>query len=901
MVFTIVPKTNRARPEAHHAVVTRFICTPSPLLMAVFVLLSSRSAVATEPAPREAVLFNAGWRFQSGDPDGLRDSLDYTHLRSWLLPSGDACLSANPGHHRPDGNPGQNVPYTQNTFDDRTWRHLDLPHDWAIQGPFVQDFPGATGKLRYWGPAWYRKHFRLEPREECRRILLQIDGAMSYAAVWLNGRFVGGWPYGYTSFQLDLTPSVRIGADNVLAIRLDTPPDASRWYPGAGLYRNVWLLKTSPVHVAPWGVQVTTFDALGERATAQVKVTVQNDSPATQTFQVRTRLFGQDAPTTSAVAESEPVQVTVEAGQHAPGEMSLRVPHPQLWSNRHPYLYRAVITLEQDHQILDREKTSFGFRVAQFDPERGFLLNGERIKLNGVCLHGDLGALGIALNVPALRRRLELLREMGCNAIRTAHNPPAPELLDLADQMGLLVLDEAFDCWDRGKTSGDYHLLFGDWHEQDLRAWVRRDRNHPSVVLWSIGNEIPDQSDPVSGPRLAAELTHIVHEEDPTRPVTSACDEIQAGYNGFGQALGVLGYNYHPTEYAKFHAAKPKQPVFGSETASCVSSRGEYFFPVSDDQNRGQADFQVSSYDRYAPPWATVPDTEFTALDQNPFVFGEFVWTGIDYLGEPTPYNQDTNERLTFTALEIAAAKQKELSRTGKIAVPSRSSYFGILDLAGFRKDRFYLYQARWRPDYPMAHILPHWTWPERIGRVTPVQVYTSGDEAELFLNGRSLGRRRKGPNTYRLRWDDVTYQPGELCVVAYRHGKYWAESRVRTAGPVARVSLLPERDSIALTGSDLVYVNLSLGDRTGEPVPRARNQVHFAVFGPGEIVATDNGDPTDRTPFGFHDRNAFNGLCQVIVRAKASSQPGQTIVVMARVAGLPPARAEIRTANPLP
>ena len=482
----------------------RFLRTSGPLLVVVFVLLSSRSAVATEPAPRETVLFNAGWRFQSGDPNGPHDSLDYAHLRSWLLPSGDACLSANAGHHRPDGNPGQDVPYTQNEFDDCTWRPVDLPHDWAIEGPFVQDFPGATGKLRYRGPAWYRKHFLLEPGDEGRRILLQIDGAMSYAAVWLNGRFVGGWPYGYTSFQLDLTPFVWIGADNVLAIRLNTPPDASRWYPGAGLYRNVWLLKTSPIHVAPWGVQITTFDAACALATAQVKVTVQNDSAATQTFEVRTRLFAPDVPNPHAVAESEPVQVTVEAGQHARREMSLRVPHPQLWSTQHPQLYRAVITLEQGHQILDLEKTSFGFRVAQFDPEKGFLLNGKPIKLNGVCLHGDLGALGIALNVSALRRRLELLREMGCNAIRTAHNPPAPDLLDLADQMGLLVLDEVFDCWDRGKTSGDYHLLFGDWHEQDLRAWVRRDRNHPSVVLWSVGNEIPDQSDPTSGPRLAA-------------------------------------------------------------------------------------------------------------------------------------------------------------------------------------------------------------------------------------------------------------------------------------------------------------------------------------------------------------------------------------------------------------
>ena len=849
-----------------------------------------------EPAARDVVLFDAGWLFQSGDPPGVHDDLNYPRLRTWLLPTGDS-LQKGERHLLPEGDPGENVAYTWPLFDDARWRRVDLPHDWAIEGPFVQDHPGATGKLRYWGPVWYRKHFRQEPGDEGRRCFLRVDGAMSFAAVWLNGHFVGGWPYGYTTFQLDLSPYLRTGADNVLAIRLDTPPDTARWYPGAGLYRNVWLLKTSSIHVAPWGAQVTTPDPSRTPATVNLKVTVQNDSPAAETVKVRMRLFAQGAPLpTASIAEAESAPITIEPGRQGEREISVPVSHPRLWSLRQPYLYRVVTTVENADRVLDREDTNFGIRSARFDPKAGFFLNGEPTRMNGVCLHGDLGALGIALNVSALRRRLELLKEMGCNAIRTSHNPPAPELVDLADEMGFLVMDEAFDCWDRGKTAGDYHLWFADWHEQDLRALVRRDRNHPSVILWSVGNEIPDQSDPKNGPRLAAELARIVHEEDPTRPVTSACSEVQAGYNGFGQTLDVFGYNYHPAEYARFHATHPEVPVFGSETASCVSSRGQYFFPASDDPNAGRADFQVSSYDRYIPPWATLPDTEFAAQDQNPFVAGEFVWTGIDYLGEPTPYDRDSTTRLSFTDPWVAAAKQEELARTGSIAVPSRSSYFGILDLCGFRKDRFYLYQAKWRPDYPMAHLAPHWTWPERIGRVTPVQVYTSGDEAELLLNGRSLGRKRKGRFVYRLRWDDVVYQPGELLVIAYRHGKRWALDRVHTAGPATQLSLTPERRFISPDRSDLAYATLTVRDQTGEPVPRGRYRVRFSVSEPGEIVATDNGDPTDHTPFSSRERETFGGLCQVIVRAKRATAPGERMLVQAYVDGLPPARTEIQT-----
>jgi beta-galactosidase len=433
--------------------------------------------------------------------------------------------------------------------------------------------------------------------------------------------------------------------------------------------------------------------------------------------------------------------------------------------------------------------------------------------------------------------------------------------------MGFVVMDEIFDCWEQGKKKNDYHVLFADWHEKDWRAQLRRDRNHPCVVLWSIGNEIPDQNT-ARGPILAREMSAIAHQEDPTRPTTSACDQVKSAYNDFGKALDVQGYNYKPWEYGKAHDANPEKPIFGSETASCVSSRGEYFFPVSDNKAGGQADFQVSSYDLCAPPWATTPAAEFKGQDEFPFVAGEFVWTGFDYLGEPTPFGGDSSHMLAFTDPALRARMEAELKDTGSIKVPSRSSYFGIVDLDGFKKDRFYIYQARWRPTHPMAHILPHWTWPERAGQVTPVHVYTSGDEAELFLNGQSLGRKHKGQYEYRLRWDDVVYQPGELKVVAYKNGKKWAEDNVATAGAPARLELQPDRRRIAADGQDLSFVTVRVTDDAKRFAPRASNRVRFALDGPGEIVATDNGDPTNLEIFSAHERNAFNGLCLVIVRA---------------------------------
>lgn len=867
------------------------------ILLAALPLLASL-ARASESAPRERLPFNDGWRFSRTDPQWVNGQLDYAAVKPWLLSGIHDMLGAtSPRIARPPGNFGAGLSHVQVHFDDSDWRPVTLPHDWAIEGPFRQDYPGDTGKLPWWGVGWYRKRFALPASDAGRRIVLEIDGAMSHALVWCNGRFVGGWAYGYTSFQVDLTPYAIPGADNVVAIRLDNPPESSRWYPGGGLYRNVWLTKTGPVHVAQWGTVVTTPRVSTTSALVSVQTLTDNRTDADATIMVGTEIFALDmqgARSAVPVATVAPVAVFVAANRQAATTQTLEVPQPRLWSVSHPHRYLAVTSLTQAGRFIDRYETPFGIRTIAVDADRGFLLNGEVVPLRGVCNHHDLGALGAAINVRALERQLEILRAMGCNAIRTSHNPPAPELLDLCDRLGFLVMDEAFDCWAKGKNRHDYHVLFPDWHEADLRALVRRDRNHPSVVLWSIGNEIIEQwgTDGPEGWKLAAHLASIVREEDRTRPVSAAFNAEASGYNGFQQAVDVFGYNYKIDEYARFRALNPAVPLFGSETASTVSSRGVYFFPVSDDKldPASRADFQVSSYDLYAPPWATSPDAEWRAADAAPGYAGEFVWTGFDYLGEPTPYNADPTNLLNFSDPAEKQRQKKLLEELGRIPSPSRSSYFGIVDLAGFPKDRYYLYQARWRPELPMAHLLPHWTWPERVGQVTPVHVYTSGDEAELFLNGRSLGRKRRGPGEYRLRWDDVKYAPGELKVVAYKAGARWAEAVQRTAGAAACLKLVPDRSELRADGKDLSFVTVRIEDADGVLAPRASNRVAFTLSGPGEIVATDNGDPTSFESFQSKERAAFNGLVLVVVRTKAGA-PG-ALALRATSAGL--AAAEV-------
>ncbi len=867
------------------------------LLLALPVL-----SLAADAPGRERLEFNAGWRFSKSDPQWITGQFDYQTLKAWILPTGDALRDPTaPRHARPPGNPGGELSYVQPAFDDSGWRPVTLPHDWGIAGPFKQEYPGDTGKLPWWGVAWYRKHFELPAGDAGRHIALQIDGAMAYSEVWLNGRFVGGWPYGYSSYELDLTPYVRPGADNVLAIRLDNPPESSRWYPGGGIYRNIWLLKTGTVHVAHWGTIVTTPRISAEAANVSVNVLTDNDTAASVRVGLNTEIFELDADGRKSdhpVATGDPVMATITGSRQASATQNLVIKQPKLWGVTHPQRYLAVTTVSQEGQEVDRVETPFGVRTVAFDADRGFLLNGEVVPLRGVCDHHDLGALGTAINERALERQLEILRAMGCNALRTSHNPPAPELLDLCDRMGFLVMDEAFDCWAKGKNRNDYHVVFPEWHEADLRALVRRDRNHPSVILWSIGNEVVEQwgADAQEGWKLANHLAGIVREEDRTRPISGAFNGEQSGYNGYQHALDAMGYNYRIKEYSRFRQLNPTVPLFGSETASALSSRGVYFFPISDNRidHVSRSDFQVSSYDLYSANWASPPDWEWRAADAAPGYAGEFVWTGFDYLGEPTPYNADLTNLLNFSDPAEKERQAKLLTDLGRIPTPSRSSYFGIIDLAGFPKDRYYFYQARWRPELPMAHLLPHWTWPERVGQVTPVHAYTSGDEAELFLNGKSLGRQKLAAGTYRVRWDDVKYEPGEIRVVAYKHGAKWAEDVQRTANAAARLGLAADRTTLRADGHDLAFVAVRVTDDSGQLVPRAANRVRFTVTGPGEIVATDNGDATSFEPFPAPEHSAFNGLVLAIVRTKAGE--AGTVTLHAESAGLTPAETILTT-----
>jgi len=774
------------------------------------------------------------------------------------------------------------------SINDSNWRSLDLPHDWAIEGPFSDTLENNTGLLPWKGIGWYRKHFTLDESDKGKRIYIDFDGAMSYAQVWMNGVFVGGWPYGYTSFRIDLTPYINFGKENLIAVRLDTKSWDSRWYPGAGIYRNVWLVKTSQLHVKYNGLYCTTPEIKKESGVLSVETEVEShlDHSVDVTLKAAVyKLNEKGEIPDKPVAESITATANIPASADHKFRLDISVKNPLLWNLDDPELYKAVVTVMQGPNVTDVYGSNFGFRTLKFTPRDGFYLNGKKVPVQGVCNHHDLGALGAAFNTRAAERQLEILREMGCNAVRTSHNPPAPELLDLCDRMGFLVEDEAFDAWKTPKKRNDYNKLFYAWHEEDLRAMVRRDRNHPSVFIWSTGNEVNDQNNPA----LSESLRAIIRSEDNSRPVTVGCNWDESGTNGFQKTVDVFGINYRLYRYDAFFALKENDnlPFHSSESASTVSSRGEYFFPViQGDLNNnlpGKGIFQLSSYDLAYPAWATTPDQQWEMQDKYPGVFGEFVWTGFDYIGEPTPYGGD------LTGLRPGTRRYEQakelLDKQNVTEVPSRSSYFGILDLAGFKKDRFYLYQSKWRPDLPMAHILPHWNWPERRGLVTPVHVYTSGDEAELFLNGKSLGKKKKGQYEYRLKWDDVVYQPGEIKVVAYKNGIKWAEDKMVTTGKATHLSASADRNAVKSDGSDLVFITVKVEDKNNLLVPRSSNLVNFSIEGPGKIVATDNGDATSHVPFQASNRQAYNGMCLLIVKADKGSNG--TFIVKASTKGL--------------
>lgn len=864
---------------------------------------------------RERVLINDDWRFyrSESNPDGIiydhrKDLANVSNpeiLKDWILPSGnDFIKDPSKRHSRPDEEPSTDIEHVKNNFDDGDWESVRLPHDWAIEGPFYTEdddvaiVGGGMGRLPVHGVGWYRRKLDVSKSDKNKQIYLDIDGAMSYAMVWLNGQLVGGWPYPYNSFRLDLTEHLDFDGENQLAIRLDNPTESARWYPGGGLYRNVWLSKVEKTHVGQWGTFITSRDISKKSATLDLVVEIENDEDKTAKVDAITEVYTVDPKSEKhgeKVAKFPKSSVKIKAGEKKSVSKSTKVKNPQLWGpppTQTPNMYVAITKLYKKGKEVDSHETKFGIRGLEFTASDGIQVNGERIQIQGVNQHHDLGAIGAAFNTRAAERQLEILQEMGTNAIRMAHNPPATELLDLTDRMGFLVMDEIFDVWVRNKTDCDFHLIFPDWHEPDLRSYIRRDRNHASVVAWSFGNEVGEQQHGEEGAIIGHKLHDMVLEEDTTRPTTASMNFAQPDNAGapFPPIMDILSLNYQGAgirdtpnysnldgirtdpAYPEFREAYPEKLILTSESASSLSTRGTYIFPVAGDAGApvnetsgGNEELaQVSGYELYTADFGSSPDKVFASQDSNPHVAGEFVWTGFDYIGEPTPYYQ------------------------------ARSSYSGIIDLAGFKKDRFWLYQARWRPDLPMAHILPHWNWPDREGEITPVHVFTSGDEAELFVNGKSLGRKKMGESKYRLRWDDVEYAPGEVKVVAYRDGKKWAEDLVKTTGKPAALRLTADRENIGADGYDLSFVTAEVVDEKGNVVPDATNSISFSVQGAGEIVATDNGDPYDLIVFTSKERKAYSGLALAIARAR-NGEAG-AFKVVAEADGLKGAEVQVWT-----
>ncbi len=775
-------------------------------------------------------------------------------------------------------------------YDDSGWDKVSVPHDWAITGPFsiendlqtvqiVQNMEtkaslktGRTGGLPYVGIGWYRTEFSVP---EGMTAELLFDGAMSEARVYVNGHEVCFWPYGYSPFHCDVTPYLNKSGSNVLAVRLENLPFSSRWYSGAGLYRNVHLVCTSAkAHIPVWGTFVSTPSVHKDMASVSLGISLVSDKENID-IEYYTDII---SPEGEKVASRRSVALYHKGDSHV---QKFLVKEPKLWSPEHPYLYKALTRILVDGVVTDEYETRFGIRSIEFIPEKGFYLNGEHRKFKGVCNHHDLGPLGAAVSIPALRHQLTMLKDMGCDAVRTSHNTPAPELVSLCDEMGFMMMVEPFDEWNDAKCENGYHRYFDEWAERDMISMLHAFRNSPSVIMWSIGNEVPSQCT-ADGYKTAAFLQSICHREDPTRPVTCGMDQVNCVLsNGFAAQLDIPGINYRTFRYKDCYEHLPQGLVLGSETASTVSSRGTYHFPVEKAFSVMHPDHQSSGYDMEACNWSNIPDVDLALAEDYPWTLGQFVWTGFDYLGEPSPYDTD--------------------------AWPNHSSMFGIIDLASIPKDRYWLYRSIWNTESPTLHIVPHWTWPGREGKVTPVYVYTSWPEAELFVNGVSQGRRSKlSPSApceglqdealegrYRLMWNDVVYQKGELRVVAYdAEGNVAASESVRTAGKPYALHLECDRTSIARDGEDLAYVTVSVVDKDGNTVPADTREVFASVSGAGEFRAIANGDPCSLEMFHHPHMHLFAGKLTVIVRSKANAEGPVLLKVNAK--GLKAAEMEL-------
>jgi beta-galactosidase len=800
-------------------------------VVAVFcLLLCAASLCFANSRPGKRVIFNQDWRFQLGDVTSGQDM----------------------------------------DLNDSQWRQLDLPHDWSIEGEFSEKAPAGTGGGALpGGIGWYRKNFHIPLTAKGKQIFIEFDGVYRNSEVWINGHYLGKRPYGYISFQYDLTPHLIYGSNkNLIAVKADNSQQPnSRWYSGSGIYRNVWLTTLDPVHIEHWGTYWTTPEVNSQSATVVIKTKVNNSSQ--NKAQVNLTTIIQDA---SGRVVARGIEKGANAEAHVEVSQTLKVSSPVLWSDERPYLYKIVSQLEQGGRIVDRYETPLGIRTFRFDINKGFFLNDKPVKIRGVCNHHDLGSLGAAVNTRAIERQLEMLKEMGVNGIRTSHNPPAPELLELTDKMGFIVMDEAFDVWKIKKTNFDYHLDWDEWHKRDLEDMVLRDRNHPSIIMWSIGNEVMEQwNQNPEGGTISRELVAIVRNLDKTRPITSATNGVDTNNKVITDGgLDIVGTNYHHGKIPELQKMFPGRVILGAETTSAVQSRSSYIMP-SDEIRRwprkwdevlkeGTPDFTCSAYDNSSAPWGSTHEETWKIVKKHDFFAGMFIWTGWDYLGEPTPYPW-----------------------------PAVSSYFGIIDLAGFPKDSYYMYQSEWTSK-PVLHLFPHWNW--KAGEKVDVVTYFNADEVELFLNGRSQGTKRKQGDDMQVFWR-LPFEPGVLKAVSRKNGQVVLTRQVRTAEAPARIVLIPDRPAIKADGVDLSFVTIKVVDRNGTVVPSADNLIKFELTGEGSIVGLDNGYQASHESFKGKQRKVFRGMALAIVQAK--QKPGR-IVLKATSDNLAPASVVIVT-----
>lgn len=755
------------------------------------------------------------------------------------------------------------------SFDDSGWRSLNVPHDWSIEGEFSEKNPATPGGGALpGGIGWYRKSFTLEENEDDKLVFIDFDGVYQNSEVWINGHSVGKRFYGYSSFRYNLTPYLaEDDQENIVAVKVDnsTQPN-SRWYSGSGIFRNVWLVTTGTTHIDHWGTFVTTPEITDSLAKVKVVTKIKNNLEEGQEFLIKTFIVD---PSGKVIAtgktETDDVKDSVYSATY-----DFEVRNPALWNLDSPQLYSAVSQVFVDDELVDNYTTPFGIRSFEFTVDKGFFLNGKNIKINGVCNHHDLGCLGSAINTRALERQMEILKGMGCNAIRTSHNPPAPELLDLADRMGFIIMDEAFDMWKKPKNKLDYSTVWDQMHKRDLQDLILRDRNHPSVIIWSIGNEILEQWDS-TGTSIAKELAGYVRELDTTRPITSATNDPQP--NNFiikSGALDLIGYNYHHQDFAAFPETFPGQKFIGAETVSALMTRGVYDmpseeirrWPVTDNWKgpKPNADNTCSSYDNVSAPWGSTHEETWKVIKKHDFLSGQFIWTGFDYLGEPTPYGW-----------------------------PSRSSYFGIIDLAGFPKDVYYMYQSEWT-NKDVLHVFPHWNWKE--GQTVDIWAYSNAEEVELFLNDKSLGVKKKQGDDLHLLWK-VPFVPGTLKAISRTAGREVLVKEIKTAGNAAKLTATADRSTIKSDGNDLSFITIEVVDENGVMVPNADQLVEFKLEGPGKIVGVDNGDPVSHESFKAPQRKAFHGKCLVVVQSDVKAG---TIKLTATSAGLTATTVELTT-----